>query len=69
MAVRVSSKILREYLFNKVKSGGFGATRHCSSAAQTPIAPLPKKIPHSSKKVLSLSLFFSLSISLYILSC
>ena len=56
MAVRVSSKIWRDYLYNKVKSGGFGATRHWSSAAQTPTAPPPKKIPHSSKKVLSLSL-------------
>ncbi|WJZ97467.1 hypothetical protein VitviT2T_016069 [Vitis vinifera] len=50
MAVRVSSKIWRDYLYNKVKSGGFGATRHWSSAAQTPTAPPPKKIPHSSKK-------------------
>lgn len=56
MAVRVSSKIWREYLSNKVKSGGFGATRHCSSAAKAPTASPPKRIPHFSKKVHNLSL-------------
>lgn len=56
MAVRVSSKLWRSFLYNKVKRADFGPSRHWSSAAEAPFVPQPKKIPHSSKKVFSFSI-------------
>ena len=59
MATRVTGKLFRDFMRQRVISTSIGASRHCSSAATS--AP---KIPHSSKKVSFL--FLSLCMKSYI---
>lgn len=67
MALRASSKLLRHVLNKKPISSSLVSARHCASAAEA--AP---KIPHSSKKVCSLSVshaYVCIYVCLYVCNC